>query len=160
QAEHLVQRACSSGAACAACSQEDDETTLQPKLIVGPPNDQYEREADGVAEQIVDSGARAPLAISRVSAEGKAPPMRQNSEMGGESISLSLHSAQGEGRPLAPADRVFFELAFGAPLGHVRVHDDARSASVASAIGARAFTTGSHLFFNRNEVAHGSSRKR
>src|SRR6266571_3721356 len=41
---------------------EGGAPSVQPKLIVGPPDDEYEREADRVAD-VVGGGAGAPLDI-------------------------------------------------------------------------------------------------
>ena len=50
----LIQRTCACGGSCANCMQRKDERRmLQPKLVVGAPNDKYEREADRVAEQVM-----------------------------------------------------------------------------------------------------------
>jgi Domain of unknown function (DUF4157) len=49
---------------------------------------------------------------------------------------------QSAGKPLAPAPRAFFEAKLGADLGAVRLHDDARAARSAKAIGALAYAAG------------------
>ena len=49
-----IQRACAYSSSCANCStREDTSHMLQPKLVVGAPNDKYEQEADHVAEQVM-----------------------------------------------------------------------------------------------------------
>ena len=42
--------ACACGGGCPACLSE---TTVQPKLQIGAPNDKYEQEADRVADQVM-----------------------------------------------------------------------------------------------------------
>lgn len=50
----LIQRAWAPGGSCASCRYgEDGQEQLQPKLVVGAPDDVYEQEADRVAEQIM-----------------------------------------------------------------------------------------------------------
>ena len=57
------------------------------------------------------------------------------------------------GAPLSVRDRRFFEQGFGIDLSRVRVHTDGPAAAAASAIQARAFTTGSHIGFAAGEFA-------
>jgi hypothetical protein len=57
------------------------------------------------------------------------------------------------GRPLEPSTRRFGELSLGEDFSGVRVHADDRAATAASALAARAFTTGSHIVFARGEYA-------
>jgi uncharacterized protein DUF4157 len=62
----------------------------------------------------------------------------------------------GRGQALAAADRDWFAPRFGSDLGHVRVHTDPGAASLAEAVAARAFTVGSHVFFNHGEYRPGT----
>lgn len=59
----------------------------------------------------------------------------------------------GGGRGLPDGVRRSMEGAFGTGLGHVRIHDDSTSASLNKAVSARAFTTGSDIFFGAGEYA-------
>jgi hypothetical protein len=52
----------------------------------------------------------------------------------------------GPGKPLAAAERAFFEPRFGRDLGAVRLHDDPASAAAAESISAQAFTLGSDIY--------------
>jgi hypothetical protein len=60
------------------------------------------------------------------------------------------------GRPLEPATRRLAERSFGADFSGVRVHDDDRAATAASALEARAFTADSHVVFARGAYAPAS----
>jgi Domain of unknown function (DUF4157) len=51
------------------------------------------------------------------------------------------------GQPLDPATRRFMEARIGYDLSGVRVHTDGRAAALARAVGALAFTMGSHIVF-------------
>ena len=59
------------------------------------------------------------------------------------------------GRPLGPDARVGMERRFGRDLGAVRVHTDDRAAEAADAVGAAAFTVGSHVVFGRDRYRPG-----
>ncbi|HEX6746192.1 MAG TPA: DUF4157 domain-containing protein [Longimicrobium sp.] len=53
---------------------------------------------------------------------------------------------QGRGT-LSPDERAFYETRFGHDFSRVRIHDDARAARMADAMGAEAFTFGRDIFF-------------
>jgi hypothetical protein len=59
----------------------------------------------------------------------------------------------GEGRPLDPPLRSFFEARLGADLAAVRIHDGDEAAAAARARGARAFTLGDDVFFAAGRYA-------
>jgi hypothetical protein len=65
----------------------------------------------------------------------------------------ALGSLQNTGRPLDHSTRKFMEPRLGQDLGQVRVHTDERAADAASALGARAFTSGSDIAFGTGEYA-------
>lgn len=64
------------------------------------------------------------------------------------------------GRPLDDATRGFMEPRFGHRFSDVRVHDDARAAASARAVGAHAYTVGSHVVFGEGRHAPGSTEGR
>ena len=62
-----------------------------------------------------------------------------------------IRRARGGGRSLPAPVRAGFESALGASFGAVRVHADGEADRLTEAVGARAFTTGQHIFFRRGE---------
>src|SRR3546814_10965385 len=64
---------------------------------------------------------------------------------------------QSGGEPLPRTVRASMEPAFGQDFGHVRIHRDAAAAGTADAIGARAYTLGNHIAFNRGTFAPGTA---
>jgi hypothetical protein len=60
------------------------------------------------------------------------------------------------GRPLDPATRQAMETRFRHDFSGVRVHDDSRAARSAEAVGARAYTVGSHIVFGSGGGDRGS----
>jgi hypothetical protein len=58
-----------------------------------------------------------------------------------------IQSKRGGGSPLSDGVRQTMESSLGSPLDDVRLHTDGESASLNERLGARAFTTGSDIFF-------------
>lgn len=61
------------------------------------------------------------------------------------------------GRPLDPAARTRLEPRFGHNFGGVRVHNDARAAESAQAVGALAYTVGRDIVFGAGQYAPGTA---
>jgi Domain of unknown function (DUF4157) len=72
------------------------------------------------------------------------------------SVSRAIASARGTGRSIEGDVREYFALRLGDELSDVRVHDDPEADSLSRAIGARAFTTGSDIFFAENQYRPGT----
>lgn len=64
-----------------------------------------------------------------------------------------IAGARGSGRPLPGPLLERMEGAFGAGFGHVRIHDDSRSAQLNRSVSAKAFTTGNDIFFGEGTFA-------
>jgi hypothetical protein len=139
---------------------------VQPKLEVSSPGDEYEREAEAVAEHVMRmpaAGAR-PLRISRVAAhtqrmcaeceeEQKKGPVRRKEDGPGSPDVVARDLVPGAGAPLTPTLRGFFEPRFGRDLSGVRIHTGGQAAAVASSLQARAFTYGHDIVFGAGEYA-------
>ena len=67
---------------------------------------------------------------------------------------------QRPGVPLSPGVRADFESRFGGDLSTVRVHADDSAAASAGAIGAHAYTLGSHIVFGHRQYAPHTSQGR
>ena len=61
------------------------------------------------------------------------------------SVQAEIHALQGGGRALSRAERGFYEPRFGYDFGRVRIHTGGRSAALARAVKARAFTLGRNV---------------
>ncbi len=147
---------------------------IQTKLTVGAAGDKYEQEADRVASQVMRMPAPAasiaqrrgeedeiqakPLAasvtplIQRAAEEDElqAKSIADNrSFTPGEDFEGSLASARGGGTPLPKTTRDFMEQRIGADFSSVKVHTDTQSDQLNRSIQAKAFTTGSDMFFRQ-----------
>ena len=67
--------------------------------------------------------------------------------------SAAIDARRGGGRPLDDAVRDRMQSAFSADFSRVRIHDDAGAAQLNRLVSARAFTTGSDIFFGSGQYA-------
>lgn len=77
-----------------------------------------------------------------------------------DSIERTIDSARGGGQSLDHGTRGRMETAFGADFSGVRIHTDSRADGLSQSLSARAFTTGSDVFFRDGEYSPGSSSGR
>ena len=104
----------------------------EPEWRVSEPGDEFERQADQVAERVMSMAE--PEADSHSNARPPAAP-----------ATPALSSV---GRPLDDATRSFFTARFGHDFSHVRVHTDAAAAESARAVNALAYTVGRDIVFD------------
>jgi Domain of unknown function (DUF4157)/Bacterial SH3 domain len=76
-------------------------------------------------------------------------PARDSSDIGDVEPEL-VDQGQG-GEPLPPAIAASMRELLHHDFTHVRLHTDAAAARAAAALGARAFTIGNHIYFNRDQ---------
>ena len=72
-------------------------------------------------------------------------------------VQATIASRRGGGAPLDDRTRAGFESHLGDSLGDVRVHTGEAADTLARSVAARAFTTGSDIFFAAGEYRPGSS---
>ncbi len=135
---------------------------IQAKLAVGAVDDPLEHEADRVADQVMRMPdpalvvSSAPPQISRKCAacEEEEKTLQTKSAEGSEAAAGEAPSAVHDvlcsaGQPLERQTQSYFQARLGRTLDDVRVHHDDRAATSAQAIGAEAYTVGSHIAFAR-----------
>ena len=150
--------------------------TVQSKLTVGAPNDQYEQEADRVASAVMrmQESGREMGPIQREYLEGVDHLRRQSLEEEEDILQAKAQSGQtpretpnlgGEvaaitksGRQLTTSERKFFEPRMGYDFGAVRIHTDAGAQRSARRLNARAYTVGSDIVFGRGEYVPQTQR--
>jgi hypothetical protein len=135
---------------------------VQAKLEVSPANDIYEQEAEHVADHVVASFSSSGAVAQGISAT-KPNTMRAvqrimrmhsgSDTVGGKEVSSDVHAgiqqSRGSGQPLDHSVRSRMEGAFGRSFGNVRIHHNAASHTLNRSLQARAFTTGSDIFFKQ-----------
>lgn len=155
-------------------------------LRIGEPQDQFEREADRVADEIVAGGSpKFDWSLSKMT---MAAPLRRKCSCGEsdgasgkcdeckekeEKTTLQRKAAgprdadvappivhevlNSPGQPLDKATRDFFEPQFGHDFSKVRVHADSRAHESARAVNALAYTVGNDLVFGAGQLAPGTN---
>jgi len=171
----LLQRKCACGGApgfdgeCASCRQKRLlGGNLQAKLRINQPGDPFEREADGVAEQMMRMPAPG---LPHRSKKGEEEDLFQTRSVvqrrvGGDvgtqaEVPPVVHEVlRSPGQPLDPATRAFFEPRFGHDFSAVRIHTDASAAESARAVNALAYTVGRDVVFGAGQYAPGTGEGR
>ncbi len=119
---------------------------VQAKLTVGSPNDIYEKEADAVAEKVVNmTDAQVQSKQNDESViQAKGSPGGMEVPAGFES---DLNSIKGTGVPINKQFREGMESRMNAYFGDVRIHTGNRADKLARSINAEAFTAGHDIVF-------------
>ena len=156
----MLQRKCACGrssgltGSCTECEKKKlVGQPLQKKLRINEPSDEYEQEADRVAEQVMRMAE--PAKQKEASITPRAPQVQRRVSAHGAGIGAAppiVHdSLASPGQPLDAATRAFFEARFGHDFSRVRVHDDRRAADSAKAVHALAYTVGSDVSFDTGQ---------
>ena len=135
---------------------------LQEKLRINEPGDQYEQEADRVADQVMrmkeptserdtSKNSRSALVQRNVGANAAGPAAAP-------AIVQDVLSSPGE--PLNAETRAFFEPRFGHDFSRVRVHSDRHAAASARAVNALAYTVGADVSFGAGQYRVNSTEGR
>jgi hypothetical protein len=114
---------------------------LQRSVAVGPVNDPLEHEAERVAEQVMRTSA----------SQMATPPTTLPGAAARKAPGIVDRALSSPGQLLDGATRGYFEPRFGLNFDAVRVHTDDAAKHSAAAIGARAYTHGSHILFAAGE---------
>jgi Domain of unknown function (DUF4157) len=155
---------------------------IQTKLAINQPGDQYEQEADRVADQVMGmpepcGGGLASFllhpAVQRdcsCGGEGgectacreeeklqRSPATSATQQTAPPSVHATLCSP---GQPLDAATRRFMEPRFGHDFSQTRLHYDDQAAQSARAVNALAYTVGSHIVFGAAQHNPGTNASR
>lgn len=128
---------------------------IQARLVVGANDDPLEREADSIADAVVQG--RQPCSCG-----GDCPDCQKQKERlrrkprggdpaSGRSAATNILSRLGLGRPLEPAAQRLLSSRLGQDFSRTRIHTGKLAHQSASAINARAFTYGDNIVFARGE---------
>jgi peptidoglycan hydrolase-like protein with peptidoglycan-binding domain len=150
---------------------------VQTKLESGQPGDQYEAEADRVADILVSQTHGGVLNISgnqnqhfgnnllpeTISSSPKGDEMQDDElRLTGQTIEEpnleeKIKNSQGSGQKLDAVTRSYMETGFGTDFSRVNIHTDATAVQLSSQLGAEAFAHGNDIYFNEGRYNPGSN---
>jgi hypothetical protein len=150
---------------CRECADEETLQRLPGGLRVGTPDDQYEKQADAVAQQVTKSSNAMPALPSATS--GEIPDLQNKcaeceaSESADRShhasppadhsaVSRALAATQ-DGQQLPDNLRSRIEPVLRSDLSQVQVHDSRVAHEAADSLKARAFTHRNHIYLGENQ---------
>ena len=136
---------------------------IQAKLIVNPPDDQYEKEADRVADAVTKASTSTvrhqvdeeELFTTKRASEKQHQPSTVSKEM-----EADINAVRGSGQPLPDSVRSSLEPQLGHDFSQVHIHTDAEADKLSQQLGAKAFTTGNDVFFREGAYQPGSDSGR
>jgi Domain of unknown function (DUF4157) len=145
---------------------------FQPRLTLNNPNDNYEMEADAMADKVMRMQQpfikAKPLPINSIQRkcaecdeEEKKPQRKEmvdNETTADRSLERYIGNLTNSGRSLPDEVRSFFEPRFDYDFNNVKVHTDHVAAKSAQSINAVAYTSGSNIVFNAGQYSPGTDR--
>jgi uncharacterized protein DUF4157 len=177
-ASPLLQRKCACGGTpgvsgeCEECQEKHLQlkasSSAPSSLTISRPGDPHEREADRMADAVMQ---HTPISQGSASDTGllqrQTPMEREDDERLNRKPNGSGHTAapippvvhevlNSPGESLDGATRNFFERRFGYDFGNVRVHADAAAAESARSLHALAYTVGGDVVFGAGQYAPGT----
>ncbi len=144
---------------------------VQPKLTVNTPGDQYEQEADAIADGVMRMpvsktkekpvtgmiGRSVQRECTKCEEEEKKKRIMRKESAGSGGLSVSstfssfLNASKGGGKPLPQATRGFMENAFSSDFSAVKIHTGNQAFEMSKGINAKAFTSGNDIYFNSGQ---------
>ncbi len=132
-------------------------TSIQAKLEIGQPNDPYEREADKVADQVMRMpNLGMPVNQGEEVVQRNSLVQRNTAQNGGgqtasPEISSKISSTRGSGNPLPKNTKNEMGSKIGADFSGVKIHTDNNAVQLSQDLGAKAFTVGNDVYFNKGQ---------
>jgi hypothetical protein len=140
---------------------------VQTKMEVNEPGDQYEVEADNVAHEVMtmpdpvqreEEMPEEEMMLKRIQREEMPeeemmmkPIQREETPDVSSTAESQIEGSRGSGAALPDDTRSFLEPRFGQDFSDVRIHTGAESHELNDQLQARAFTTGSDIYFRDGE---------
>ncbi len=140
---------------------------FQAKLSVNEPGDKYEKEADSVANAVVNKPiGMSPVQLKEADQKGiqkkensleeekkkKIPPVQAKPEGSSNAappqVASKIESSSGRGNPLPPQTLHEMNSSFGVDFSGVNVHDDNEAINMNRQLQSQAFTHGRDIYFN------------
>ena len=135
---------------------------IQRKPVISSPGEPDEREADNLADAVLQMPDHTVMGSARPTVQRKCTGCEDEEKKpissAGETAAVRAAEAAASeerhgGRPLDRSTRDYFEPRFGADFAHVRIHDDGAAHRSAALLYAEAFTRGDHVSFGRGRYS-------
>jgi len=147
--------------------QSNSPSTIQAQQTVNRPGDKYEREADVVANAVIEGEKNAPIVQHKMiqrkckGCDESENHIQKKAEGSGNtttpSLSKQIINASGKGNPLPSGTLAEMNSSFGADFRRVNIHEGENSARMSNELNAQAFTFGDHIYFNKGKYNPGSN---
>ena len=131
--------------------------TIQPKLEIGSPDDEYEQEADQVADKVMRMPESRELKVQRKCKEceeEEKKKVQKKADQGSNQVPTDLvsqlNNSSKQGSFLDDETNKEMSSKFGRDFSNVRVHADKQSTKMSLELGAKAFTYGKDIYFKRS----------
>lgn len=145
---------------------------IQPSLEIGEADDEYEKEANSVADKVMkmgdDEGGKVQkmesvpenIAMMEEEEEMSIQKMQDSSIEGiaSPAIESQLKSNKGSGQSLSTDVQHEMGSKIGADFSDVKVHTDNNAVQMNKELGAKAFTHGNDIYFNSNQYSPSSDK--
>ena len=118
---------------------------IQAKLKISNPIDEYEREAERLAQEVLSNFTSDEE--EKIKIKKKTSVTSSNKGIYSSKVDSNIKGLKGRGTPLQQSLLQFFEERFGYDFRDVRIHTDTKSAELADTINAKAFTHGNDIVF-------------
>jgi Domain of unknown function (DUF4157) len=151
---------CACGGGCPRCQEQ---ALLQTKLKISEPGDQYEQEADRIADEVMQMPEPA-IQRQMEPEEDEEEEMVQRQAIANQTSSVQQQEStevppivqevfSAPGQTLDADTRAFMESRFGHDFSQVRMHIDAQASEVAHEVNALAYTVGRDVVFGAGQYA-------
>jgi len=166
-----------------------ESLNIQAKLTVSQPDDEYEKEADRVADAVTSASTSdiqrqveeekeeeevAAKPASDIQRQVEEPEEEGEEEVAAkpaseiqyqpftvsEDLESRINTARSHGHPLSDSTRASLEPQFNRDFSEIKVHTDAEADNLSRQLNARAFTSGNDIFFRSGEYYPDSSEGR
>ncbi|MCW3109291.1 MAG: hypothetical protein JWQ09_3797 [Segetibacter sp.] len=152
-----------------------NRTFFQSKLSINAPGDEYEQEADAMADKVMRMSNTSyqntffsptqPFVQRKCDAceeEDKTEHIQRKAQNISE-VNASNHvenyisSLSGNGKNLSQGERSFFEPKMGYDFSNVKIHADSKANGSAKSLNALAYTHGNNIVFGNNQYQPGTN---
>ncbi len=152
-------------------------TRIQPKLSIGAVNDPLEHEADAMADKVmgmqaipfVPAGSAGGIQRKCAGCEEEEQVQckslasfiqRKESPAGtvtSDTVANKINASKGSGSSMDSNTGSFMQSRFGADFNNVKIHTGGEAIQMNRELGAKAFTVGNDIYFNKGQYNPGSA---